>query len=227
MNEQPHYNGLADWYDQEIRRLDVTATAVRSLTGLLGPGPGRCLDLGCGTGIAIPDLVNSGWTVIGVDISADQLRVAREQAGHLAADLVEADAANLPFPSTSFDAVASLFTHTDFDDPGRAFAEVYRVLRPGGKFVYVGTHPCFVSPYVERKPGANFVLHPGYRSHGWTNSGPGLGQGIRPRVGVNHQTLAYLLQSILNSGLVLKDIEEPGAEDYPILLSVAAERPPP
>jgi len=225
MNDHRRYDGLADWYDEEIRRLDVTATALQSLTGLLGRGPGRCLDLGCGTGIAIPDLAKLGWTVVGVDISADQLRVAREQIGDLAADLIEADASHLPFPSGSYDAVVSMLTHTDFDDPQAVFAEVYRVLRPSGKFIYVGTHPCFVTPYAERKPGANLVLHPGYRRRGRTSTGPGFGQGIRPRVGVNHQTLADFLQAILKSGLMLEAIDEPGEEDYPILLSVAAERP--
>ncbi|HXN01471.1 MAG TPA: class I SAM-dependent methyltransferase [Candidatus Dormibacteraeota bacterium] len=228
MNDRRRYDGLADWYDQEVRHsagADVTATALQSLTGLLGSGPGKCLDVGCGTGIAIPDLAKLGWTVVGVDISADQLRVAREQTAGLAADLLEADASHLPFPTGSFDAVVSMLTHTDFDDPAGAFAEVYRVLRPGGKFVYVGTHPCFVTPYVERKPGGDHVLHPGYRRRGWTSAGPGFGHGIRPRVGVNHQTLADFLQAILETGLTLKAIEEPGAEDYPILLSVAAERP--
>jgi ubiquinone/menaquinone biosynthesis C-methylase UbiE len=224
MDDRRRYEGLADWYDQEIRRLDVTVTALQSLTGLLGRGPGKCLDLGCGTGIAIPDLANLGWTVIGVDISADQLRVAREKTGDLAADLIEADASHLPLPSNSFGAVASMFTHTDFDDPPQVFAEVYRVLRPGGKFVYVGTHPCFVTPYVERKPDA-FVLHPGYRRRGWTSTGPGFGQGIRPRVGVNHQTLADFLNAIIKSGLRLTNVDEPGDEDYPILFSIVAERP--
>jgi ubiquinone/menaquinone biosynthesis C-methylase UbiE len=228
MKDRQRYDGLADWYDQEVRHLagsNVTATALQSLTGLVGHGPGKCLDVGCGTGIAIPELVKLGWTVVGVDISPDQLRVARERTAGLTADLLEADASHLPFPSASFDAVVSLFTHTDLDDPARVFAEAYRVLRPGGKFVYVGTHPCFVTPFAERKPGADFVLHPGYRRRGWTSSGPGFGQGIRPRVGVNHQTLADFLQAILNSGLMLKEVEEPGDEDYPILLSVAASRP--
>jgi ubiquinone/menaquinone biosynthesis C-methylase UbiE len=228
MNEPPRYDGVADWYDQEIRHLaaaHVTETALQSLIRLLGSGPGKCLDLGCGTGIAIRDLVGLGWTVTGVDISTDQLRVAREQAGELAIDLLEADARKLPLPSATFDAVASMFTHTDFDYPEQVIAEVYRVLRPGGKFVYIGTHPCFVTPYAERKPGADFVLHPGYRRRGWTTSGPGFGQGIRPRVGVNHQTLADFLNAIIESGLRLTNVDEPGDEDYPILLSIAAERP--
>jgi SAM-dependent methyltransferase len=227
MSDRPRYDGLADWYDSEIRlgpAADVTATALLSLIRLLGSGPGKCLDVGCGTGIALPELSKLHWSVVGVDISADQLRIARERARGSDVELLEADASHLPFPSASFDAVVSMLTHSDFDDPQQAFAEVYRVLRPGGKFVYVGTHPCFVSPYVERKPGADFVLHPGYRRRGWTSSGPGFGQGIRPRVGVNHQTLADFLQAILKSGLTLKEVEEPGEEDYPILLSVAAER---
>ncbi len=230
MANRPRYDGLAEWYDEEIRHLaatHVTATALKSLIHLLGPGPGKCLDVGCGTGIAIPDLTKAGWSVAGLDISADQLRVARERTRGLAVDRLEADASSLPFPTGSFDAVVSMLTHTDFDDPARAIAEVYRVLRPGGRFVYVGTHPCFVTPQSERKPGSPFVLHPGYRKRGWTTSGPGFGHGIRPRVGVNHQTLADFLNAFLMSGLVLTDIEEPGDEDYPLLLSVAARRPGP
>jgi ubiquinone/menaquinone biosynthesis C-methylase UbiE len=228
MKDRQRYDGLADWYDQEIRHLagaNVTATALQSLTGLVGRGPGKCLDVGCGTGIAIPDLVKLGWTVVGVDISPDQLRVARERTAGLTADLLEADAGQLPFPNASFDAVVSMFTHTDLEDPPTAFAEVSRVLRPGGKFVYVGTHPCFVTPYAERNPGADFVLHQGYRRRGWTSSGPGFGQGIRPRVGVNHQTLADFLNAIIKSGLRLTNVDEPGDEDYPILFTIAAERP--
>jgi len=228
MNERPRYDGLADWYDDEVRHLalsHVTGTALKSLIQLLGTGPGMCLDVGCGTGIAIPDLTKLGWSVVGVDISADQLRLAREHTKGLAINLLEADASHLPFPVGSFDVVVSMLTHTDFDDPRAIFAEIYRVLRPGGKFVYVGTHPCFVTPYAERKPGADFLLHPGYRRRGWTRTGPGFGQGIRPRVGVNHQTLADFLNAILKSGLLLKEVDEPGDEDYPFLLGVAAQRP--
>jgi ubiquinone/menaquinone biosynthesis C-methylase UbiE len=228
MGDRPRYDGLAEWYDAEIRQgpaADVTATALQSLIRLLGSGPGKCLDVGCGTGIALPELSKLHWSVVGVDISADQLRIAREKATGSDVELLEADASHLPFPSASFDAVVSMLTHSDLDDPQRAFAEVYRVLRPSGKFVYVGTHPCFVTPYVERKPGTNFVLHPGYRRRGWTTSGPGFGQGIRPRVGVNHQTLADFLNAFLKSGLMLVAVDEPGSEDYPTLLSVVARRP--
>jgi ubiquinone/menaquinone biosynthesis C-methylase UbiE len=53
--------------------------------------------------------------VTGVDISEDQLRLARERVGD-AVELVQADASELPFPDQRFDAILSAFTHSDVDD---------------------------------------------------------------------------------------------------------------
>src|SRR6476646_9245594 len=81
----------------------------------LGAGPGRCLDVGCGGGRLIVALAGAGWTPTGVDLSADQLRVADARAGGLADALLQADAASLPFADRVFDAAVSTFTHTDVD----------------------------------------------------------------------------------------------------------------
>jgi SAM-dependent methyltransferase len=224
MTGAARYDGLADWYDREIGGLGVTGTALGTVGRLVGDGPGTCLDLGCGTGVAIPGLVERGWRVVGVDLSGDQLRVARRRARPPGAVLVAADAGALPFADRSFDAVVSVLTHTDLDDPGAAFAEAARVLRSGGRFSYVGTHPCFVSPFVERRPGGVQLLHPGYRRRGWHRAGPGFGQGIRPRVGVHHLPLADLIGIALGTGLTLTRLEEPGGEDYPILIALQLQR---
>lgn len=69
------YNGLADWYDA---RFVIGAPRHQpGLPELLGPGSGPCLDLGCGTGRNFDTIRDSGRTVVGVDRSSDQLRLAR------------------------------------------------------------------------------------------------------------------------------------------------------
>jgi SAM-dependent methyltransferase len=221
---RPRYDGLAGWYDAEIGGLALTPTATGALSRLLGPGSGRCLDLGCGTGLTLPALAGLGWRVVGVDLSGDQLHLALERAGGAGAVLAQADAAALPFPDGAFDAVVSLFTHTDLDDRAGATVEVARVLRPGGRLVDVGTHPCFVTPFAERLASGRVLLHPGYRARGWHAGGPGFGSGIRPRVGVNHLPLADLVGAFLNAGLTLRRLEEPGDDDHPVLLALVLER---
>ena len=226
--QNARYDGIADWYDAYVRSVDVTSVALDSLGRLLGSGPGRCLDLGCGTGIAFPMLARFNWSIVGVDISADQLRVAQERADDSGVELVQADAARLPFPNASLEAVASVLTHTDFDDPAAVFAEVARVLRPGGHLAYIGVHPCFLSPTVERRSGEPHLLHPGYRRRGWWHDAPGFEygrDGLRGRVGVNHVPLADFLNAIIDAGLRLGRVVEPDGEDYPLLLGLRAIKP--
>ena len=215
------YDGQAEWYESFAAAelfVEARAAAVR----LLGRGSGRCLDLGCGTGRAIPLLAAAGWRVTGVDVSRDQLRVAEQHAAD-AEELLCADAQQLPFADDSFDAVVSILTHTDFDEPLAAFSEARRVLRPGCPFVYLGVHPCFGSPAVERRDGEPALLHPEYRRAGWQTESRNFSEtGIRSRVGINHAPLAAFLNALLASGFVPVEFEEPGELDPPLFLAVRA-----
>ncbi len=222
MRTSARYDGLADWYDDFVRSEALTSVALQALERLVGPGPGRCLDVGCGTGIAFPTLAALDWAVVGVDVSADQLAVARDRAEAVGARLVHADASRLPFPDGSFDAVVSLLTHTDFDDVSSVLGEAARVGRVGSRFVYVGIHPCFVGPMIERRAEAPHLLHPGYRRSGWWENASGP---VRSRVGVNHIPLAELVNAVIGAGFRLDGVEEPGDEDdYPMLLALSAVR---
>ncbi|HEV8452455.1 MAG TPA: class I SAM-dependent methyltransferase [Gaiellales bacterium] len=219
------YDGLAEWYRDWSRGSDTLyRDSTVCLTEMLGPGPGRCLDLACGGGRMVPHLVELGWTVVGCDVSADQLRLAREQLGDVA-EFVQADAARLPFCEDSFDAVATALAHTDMDDLAAAFGECARVLRPGGALVHVGSHPCFCSPFAVRETDGRMVLHRGYSDTRWRTSGPAIGDGIRRRAGVRHVPLAELLNTIASAGLVLVAAREAAGDDFPRLLSLRAERP--
>jgi SAM-dependent methyltransferase len=213
------YDGQTQWY-ASFASADIFSAARVSAVELLGRGPGRCLDLGCGTGLAIPMLVDSGWSVVATDVSADQLEAARRYAGALATDLLQADAHALPFDEGDFDAVISILTHTDLDDAGKAFSEASRVLRRGGTFVYLGVHPCFASPFVERGELEHPILHPGYRDAGWKRlPAEEDSTKIRARVGINHLPLAGLVNAIIDSGFMINAIEEPGDADPPLFLA--------
>ena len=218
------YDGHADWYEDSIAAYSATATPL--LLRLVGAGSGSCLDVGCGTGAHLAALAGAGWSVMGVDASADQLRVARRRPGPLGTALVQADAARLPFADGGLDLEVSGFTHTDVDDFAALAAETRRVLRPDGRFVYIGLHPCFTGPLAEqpRADGAR-VVHPGYRKPGWRSGGPGtMAGGLTSRVGFHHLPLAGLLMSILDAGLVLVQVEEGGNSDPPDWLALVARR---
>ena len=223
MKTAARYNGLAAWYDENLAEGTLASGDV--IDRLLGRGTGRCLDLCCGTGLHLPRLLGLGWQVTGVDISADQLRLARERVGARAA-LVRADATELPFPDEHFDGVASMFSHTDVDDFAGLVREGARVLRSGGVFVYSGPHPCFYGPH-SRFVGARGVpqLHAGYSQVGRYREGPGLTPGgLREKVGAVHLPLGAFLHAFLDSGLTLDHFEEHGDADYPSRVAVRARR---
>jgi SAM-dependent methyltransferase len=223
------YDGLADWYDALIggEVSEWTRRARELLVELLGRGPGRCLDLGCGTGVFVPLLVEQAWAVVGVDLSADQLRVAQERVGDVAESLVQADASALPFEDGSFDAVAAVLVHTDIDGYDLALREVARVLRSGGRFVHVGTHPCFVSPSASSSPDGSHQVFDGYHAQRLVYESPAFAhgaEGIRAKVGTWQVPLAALLNAVAGAGLRLERALE-SRDDPPGMLALSATLP--
>ncbi|MFF7245934.1 class I SAM-dependent methyltransferase [Embleya sp. NPDC008237] len=99
----------------------------------------RVLDMGCGTGRFTVPLAEHGAHVSGLDISRSMLDVAERKlaARGLHADLREGDMASIPFPDDSFDTVTSMLAlmHIPIADRPTVFAEVRRVLRPGGRML--------------------------------------------------------------------------------------------
>jgi len=221
------YDGLAGEYDAFMNTVSAYyQVAAAALARLLGPGPGRCLDVGCGGGHFFPVALDLGWEVVGVDVSADQLQLARGR--HPQVELVQGDAAVLSFADGSFDAAFSTFTHTDLDDFASAVREVLRVLRRGGRFVYVGNHPCFVGATQEHLETGLPRLHAGYRRAGRWNAGDAPGAtagGWRSRLGsFVHLPLADFLQAFAGSTLLTVEELDDGSE-YPKTIALAVAKP--
>jgi cyclopropane fatty-acyl-phospholipid synthase-like methyltransferase len=95
----------------------------------------RVLELGCGAGEPCTRLLAERFSVIGVDVSAEQLRRARANAP--TADFIQADFTELEFPDASFDAVAAFYAlnHVPRDQLSSLFADVHSWLAPGGLFL--------------------------------------------------------------------------------------------
>ncbi|MGN9837759.1 class I SAM-dependent methyltransferase [Nonomuraea sp. H19] len=214
------YDGLADWYEEYNA---PAAEANRAaIVELLGVGEGPCLDLGCGGGLYFDAIRETGRSVVGLDYSADQLRIARARTDGL---LLRADAAALPFADGAFPTVAALWISSDVDDFAAVLKEAARVLEPGGLLVYYGVHPCFNGPHVQAGEGESRIVHPVYREAGRHRDAPWWGQNIRRRVGMSHLPLADFLNAFLDAGLVIGRVGEPQNHPVPWILSVRAHRP--
>ncbi len=93
----------------------------------------RLADLGCGSGVFTDLLRRRGYDCVGLDLSPKLIEIGRRSFPGV--EFTEGDLENLPFPAESFDAVVLVGVAHHFPDPSRCAAEVFRVLRPGGRFV--------------------------------------------------------------------------------------------
>ncbi|MEZ4749477.1 MAG: bifunctional 2-polyprenyl-6-hydroxyphenol methylase/3-demethylubiquinol 3-O-methyltransferase UbiG [Bdellovibrionota bacterium] len=95
----------------------------------------KVLDVACGGGLVANPLAKEGFSVTGVDLSENSLKVARDQ-GVPGTEFLHGNAFDLPLESDSFDAVLLMDFLEHVDDPGRVLAEGARVLKPGGKLMF-------------------------------------------------------------------------------------------
>ena len=125
---------------------NVPDTAVESFAGVANPWamgrllPGeRVLDLGSGAGtdsLIAAQMVGDTGSVRGIDMTPQMLAKARDAASAMGAtnvDFFEAEAEQLPFPDASFDVVISNGVIDLIPDKDAVFAELHRVLEPGGR----------------------------------------------------------------------------------------------
>ncbi|MBM3264249.1 MAG: class I SAM-dependent methyltransferase [candidate division Zixibacteria bacterium] len=120
---------------------------------------GSCvLDLGCGTGYSSARLMQAGFDVTAMDISLRFLSHAHDRpSGRL--HFAVGDAIELPFANASFDGVSTFCMIEHVVDIEKAFSEIRRVLRPGGRFVNIC--PNYWSPVIPLKALIH-LLHKGY-----------------------------------------------------------------
>jgi SAM-dependent methyltransferase len=219
------YDGHSEWYDETFSAYDTEAET-EFLRQSLGAGGGQiCMDVACGTGLYGRAIAEAGYRAVGFDISADQLRFA----GRRLAAAVRADARFLPVRDEAVAVAAGMFFHTDVEDFAAVARDVARCLRPGGRFIYIGLHPCFIGPFVDRTTESRDLrlsFAGGYGKAGWAKRGSGDGSGVGGRVGFHHKTLASFLGAIAEAGLSIRAVREfsGGGTVLPRNLAVVAEK---
>ena len=203
------------------------------------PATGAVLDVGCGEG-QISRLAQRGGSslVVGLDPTWSQVRVAVDRAG--GPRYLRSGAAALPLADGAFDAVVAclVFEHiTDLDD---AIAEVARVLRRGGRFVFFLNHPLLQTPssgWIDDQ-----VLDPPEQ---YWRIGPYLHEDLTLEevekgifIPFVHRPLGRYLNAMAANGLLVRHMEEPAppagflarspeypqGADYPRLLVLVAEK---
>ena len=173
----------------------------------------RVLDIGCGDGQISRLVAAQGVSVVGVDPTWNQIRVAAERGG--GAVYARSGAADLPFAPGSFDAAVACLVFEHIDDVYAAIAEVARVVRPGGRFAFFLNHPLLQTPgsgwiddHTVDPPDQYWRIGPYLVEQ---DSVEQVEQGVFIRF--VHRPLSRYLNTLAEHGLVLERMVEPAPPD--------------
>jgi ubiquinone/menaquinone biosynthesis C-methylase UbiE len=130
---------IPETYDLKLGPLlfeDYAEDIARRVAAL---APNDVLETACGTGIvslALRRALALGTSLTSTDLNAPMVAIAQAKAGAEGIRFQIADAQDLPFPDGCFDVVVCQFGVMFYPDKDKAYREVRRVLRPGGRYVF-------------------------------------------------------------------------------------------
>jgi ubiquinone/menaquinone biosynthesis C-methylase UbiE len=201
------YDAVADFYISGFDSADDTVSV--ALLDLLGPVAGlRVLDVACGHGRITRELSQRGAEVVGIDISANLIRRAREteQNEPLGIRYLHADVTAPGLLSNDqFDRVACSFGLSDIDDLDGTIAAISAALRPRGCLVFSILHPCFAGG---KDVSGSWPTAGSYYDEGYWTAQDALST-LRRQVGANHRMLSTYLSALRRHNLWLDKIAEP------------------
>jgi ubiquinone/menaquinone biosynthesis C-methylase UbiE len=214
------WSEIASWYDKLLANgSGPHETATAALLTLLPPSLEGCsvLDVACGQGLATRALLGLGASeVVGLDASTSMIELARARTDENASVSWRIDDAQSlsTCSDASFDGVSCQLGLMDIADLDATLRSIRRVLKTGGWFVFVISHPAFLAPHASTEPGIDG--HEGrlvsryFDSEFWRSSNP---NGIRGRAGNHHRPLSAYHNSLIAARLRLDTALEPRASE--------------
>ena len=139
LSEPPHLFGAAEGYDLVAKHYESwdwqTFWQLNEMPLIveMARATNACsvLDVGVGTGRYLKAMRDLGMTGTGIDVSSEMLKIASQTLG-TEEGLIRADVCGIPFVTSSFDLIITARTLSHVSDLPLAFAEITRVIRPGG-----------------------------------------------------------------------------------------------
>jgi ubiquinone/menaquinone biosynthesis C-methylase UbiE len=214
------YAELTDHHGDINKEVLLTPTFLDMLGDVAGK---RVLDAGCGEGFLSRLVAKRGASVLAVDLAEKMLTIARERTPiELEIDYRHANLENLDgLQSGSFDLVLSSMVIQDLPDYEAAIAEIFRVLRSGGRCVMAVAHPCFSSDGAWERDDEGNKLY--WRTDNYFNERP-IEQSGPPKAKRKpyyfHRTLTSYFRTLKSAGFQIIDLLEPvpsaeAIEKYP------------
>jgi 2-polyprenyl-3-methyl-5-hydroxy-6-metoxy-1,4-benzoquinol methylase len=214
------YDEIAEWYDNWVGTHSMSDDPYfRAVEALIGDVAGRRIcDLACGQGRVARHLAARGASVVGIDVSAKLLAIARrhEEATPQGIEYIHADVQDLDGAAFErFDGVVCSMALMDIPDLAATAREVAHLLRSEGWFAFTILHPCFhtsESGEIETPTGAARTVSRYFVEGYWqsdTRTGP------PGKVGAYHRTLSTYVNTLGDAGLQLVRLSEPGVDADP------------
>jgi ubiquinone/menaquinone biosynthesis C-methylase UbiE len=130
------------WYYPRLMAVSERAGGAALRSRAVGPAAGRTLEIGAGNGYNLAHYTSAVTSLVVTEPSPHMVRLLRARLDTDAPrvgswEIVQTGAETLPFPDDSFDTVTAGYVHCTIARPELAVAEIARVLKPGGRYLFL------------------------------------------------------------------------------------------
>ncbi|QXP73501.1 bifunctional demethylmenaquinone methyltransferase/2-methoxy-6-polyprenyl-1,4-benzoquinol methylase UbiE [Tenacibaculum sp. HL-MS23] len=161
------FDNISEDYDglNRVISLGIDVSWRKKVVKLVGENnPQQILDIATGTGdLALMMAKLNPQRIVGLDISAGMLEVGKQKIAKAdlsdKIEMIVGDSEDMPFDDNTFDAITVSFGVRNFENLDKGLTEIYRILKPGGKFVVLETSNPTKFPFKQGyKFYTNFIL---------------------------------------------------------------------